>query len=221
MDHYFRPVAHWVGVVLLGMSTAVHGAGVELVLEDSAGQPVANAVVALLPEKQIDAEHGRPTAIMDQRNRQFAPYVLAVRSHTLVRFPNSDDIRHHVYSFSPAKRFELRLYHGTTAEPVLFDQPGEVVLGCNIHDAMIGYIYVVDTKWFAVSDARGRVALSDVPPGDYDLQVQHPRLAEPSVEQRLRLATDQKLERTLVLPEFEPDPRQREPDSELERLFKR
>ena len=80
-----------------------------------------------------------------------------MRSGTSVAFPNSDNIRHHVYSFSLAKRFELRLYQGTQSAPVVFDSPGVVVLGCNIHDWMVGYIYVTDDSRFAVSDEHGRV----------------------------------------------------------------
>lgn len=205
---------------LLLVASHARGAGLALTLEDSSGQPVPDAVVALLPAVVGDFRD-RPTAIMDQRERQFAPYVLAVRTNTLVYFPNGDDIRHHVYSFSPAKRFELRLYHGTTAEPVLFDKAGEVVLGCNIHDAMIGYIYVVDSEWFAVSGPDGQVSLDGVPAGDYRLQVQHPRLAEAWYEPSLTLGGDRTVTRTLSLPELQPDPRQSEPISELERLFKR
>jgi hypothetical protein len=100
--------------------------------------------------------------------------VLAVRSGTRVAFPNSDNIRHHVYSFSPAKHFELRLYQGTPSEPVLFDKPGAVVLGCNIHDWMVGYVYVTDDPWFAVSDAQGRVQLDSVPVGSYAVSLWHP-----------------------------------------------
>ena len=100
--------------------------------------------------------------------------MLAVRTGTSVSFPNSDDIRHQVYSFSPAKRFELRLYQGTPSEPVLFDKPGLVVLGCNIHDWMLGYIYVTDDPWFAVSDEHGRAAIADLPAGRYAVTLWHP-----------------------------------------------
>jgi hypothetical protein len=78
-----------------------------------------------------------------------------------------------VYSFSPAKVFEIKLYAGTPAAPVLFDKPGEVVLGCNIHDNMVGYVYVVDTPFFAKTDKSGRARIEGLPPGDYDVQVRH------------------------------------------------
>src|SRR3989338_522709 len=103
------------------------------------------------------------------------PLANAVLSGTAVSFPNSDNIRHHVYSFSLAKRFELRLYQGTPSEPVVFDKPGVVVLGCNIHDWMVGYVYVTDDPWFAVSDAQGKLNLEQLPAGTYTASLWHPQ----------------------------------------------
>jgi plastocyanin len=116
-----------------------------------------------------------PKADMDQRDQRFAPHVLAVRTGTQIRFPNSDDIRHQVYSFSPAKRFELRLYGGTPSDPVLFDKPGVVVLGCNIHDWMLGYVYVTDDPWFGVSNDKGTLILEQMPAGHYVATLWHPQ----------------------------------------------
>lgn len=139
---------------------------------DAQGKPLGEAVLTLSGGPAPTAPPGK--AVMDQVNQQFLPHVLAVRSGTEVSFPNRDDIRHHVYSFSPAKRFELRLYHGTPSAPVLFDKPGLVVLGCNIHDWMVGYIYVTDDAWFGVADDAGKLSL-DVPPGHYKATLWHPR----------------------------------------------
>lgn len=150
----------------------VHAAALQAELVDAAGQPLADAVISL--RGPLDAPQAPSPARMDQRNKQFLPHVLAVRTGTSVAFPNSDDIRHQVYSFSPAKRFELRLYQGTPSEPVLFDKPGLVVLGCNIHDWMLGYIYVTDDPWFAVSDERGRAAIAELPAGRYAVTLWHP-----------------------------------------------
>ena len=154
-------------------SAPLSAASLQAELLDSQGQPLANAVLSLR------GPSGPPPApelsLMDQRAQQFAPNVLVVRSGTAVSFPNSDNIRHHVYSFSPAKRFELRLYQGTPSEPVIFDTPGVVVLGCNIHDWMVGYIYVTDDPWFAVSDEQGRLSLEQVPPGAYTVSLWHPQ----------------------------------------------
>lgn len=155
------------------LSTPLHAASLQAKLVDNQGQPLANAVLSL--RSAVAPVVAPATAVMDQRSQQFAPTVLAVRSGTSVAFPNSDNIRHHVYSFSLAKRFELRLYQGTPSEPVIFDTPGVVVLGCNIHDWMVGYIYVTDDPWFAVSDEQGRLSLEQLPPGAYTVSLWHPQ----------------------------------------------
>jgi hypothetical protein len=95
-----------------------------------------------------------------------------------VKFPNSDNIRHQVYSFSPTKRFELRLYEGTPSDPVLFEKPGVVVLGCNIHDWMLGYIYVTDDPRFGVTDAQGKLTLEQLPAGSYQATLWHPQVRD-------------------------------------------
>ena len=114
--------------------------------------------------------------MVDQIDKEFMPYVKPIRVGSQVKFPNKDDIRHHVYSFSPARKFELPLYRGTPAQPVLFDKPGIVKLGCNIHDWMIGYIYVTETPYFGKTAREGRVDLDDLPPGRYRAHVWHPRM---------------------------------------------
>ncbi|MFI8607591.1 methylamine utilization protein [Pseudomonas sp. NPDC077649] len=157
---------------VLVLHGSAHAAALQAELVDAAGQPLADAVISL--RGPLDAPQLPSPARMDQRNKQFLPHVLAVRTGTSVSFPNSDDIRHQVYSFSPAKRFELRLYQGTPSEPVLFDKPGLVVLGCNIHDWMLGYIYVTDDPWFAVSDEHGRAAIAELPAGRYAVTLWHP-----------------------------------------------
>jgi plastocyanin len=141
---------------------------------DAQGQPVAGAVLSLSGPAQVKPS---AAAVMDQIDKQFVPAVLAVATGTAVSFPNRDDIRHQVYSFSPAKRFELRLYEGTPSAPLTFDQPGLVILGCNIHDWMLGYVYVTDDPWFGVSDAEGRIHL-DAPAGQYPATLWHPALVD-------------------------------------------
>ncbi|WP_068826207.1 methylamine utilization protein [Pseudomonas sp. BMS12] len=162
-------------LVLGGLGSVSAGAAtLDIDLRDGQGQPLENAVFSLRGAGPAPAA---AQGVMDQRNKQFLPRVLAVRTGTSVKFPNSDNIRHHVYSFSPAKRFELRLYQGTPSEPVLFDKPGLVVLGCNIHDWMLGYVYVTDDPWFAVSDERGHVRL-ELPAGTYQVSLWHPQVAD-------------------------------------------
>jgi plastocyanin len=155
---------------------------------DAGGAPIANAVIAL--QGDVPAAAAVPAAgVMDQRDRQFAPHVLVVQRNASVKFPNSDDIRHQVYSFSPAKPFNLPLYHGVPAEPVTFDKAGQVVLGCNIHDQMLGYIVVVDTPWFGKSDAAGRVSIAGVPAGTYRARLWYPGMAESAaaIEKAVRI----------------------------------
>src|SRR6185369_4397725 len=124
------------------------------------------------------------TAVIDQIGKQFVPHVLVVPVGTAVSFPNRDQIRHHVYSFSPAKTFEIPLYAGQPERLIDFDRPGEVVLGCNIHDWMKAYVFVVDTPYFAVTDAAGLAAIA-LPAGDYRVEVWHPQQdGEPSATAR-------------------------------------
>lgn len=183
---------HALQAMLLGAVCAYSPLGAAASLQarlvDASGQPLANAVLSL--RGPLGAEAEPAAAVMDQQAKQFVPNVLAVRTGSAVNFPNSDDIRHHVYSFSPAKRFELRLYQGTPSEPVRFDKPGVVVLGCNIHDWMVGYVYVTDDPWFVVSDQQGRAPLEQMPPGRYRVSLWHPLLPDmqPQVESELTLS---------------------------------
>jgi plastocyanin len=148
---------------------------VEALVDDDRGKPVADAVVSVVPATGPPVSRAAP-AVIDQQNKEFVPHVLAVSVGTPVTFPNRDNIRHHVYSFSTAKRFELPLYIGTPAAPVLFDKPGAVVLGCNIHDWMIGYVYVVPTPYFAKTGQDGRARVAELPAGAYEARVWHPRM---------------------------------------------
>jgi plastocyanin len=149
--------------------------GLAAVVQDDHGKPIADVIVSLTSPEP--APGPRPaSAVMDQQNKAFVPQILAVQVGASVAFPNRDNIRHHVYSFSPAKRFELPLYIGTPATPVVFDKPGVVVLGCNIHDWMVGYIYVLATPYFAKTGEDGKAHLADVPPGPYEARVWHPRM---------------------------------------------
>lgn len=210
-----------IGVLLVGAlcTPLATAAGLTVTVTDPQGQPLEHAAVALIGDRAGPAAEPAQ-AVVDQRNRQFQPYVLTVQSNTRVQFPNSDDIRHHVYSFSPAKRFELRLYHGATADPVLFDRAGTVTLGCNIHDAMLAFIYVVDSPWHGVSDAEGQVRLNALPSGRHQLQIQHPRLAQP-VTQPVVLEADATARHAVALEALGPDPRGERAGSDLQRLFDR
>jgi plastocyanin len=128
----------------------------------------------------LDAPAHKPQpikAVMDQVNRAFAPDLLVIPVGSTVTFPNSDSVSHQIYSFSPAKRFQLPLYHGTPYPPVHFDQPGVVTLGCNIHDEMVGYLVVTDAQYYGRTSEQG--AWSDeVARGRYRITIWHPRMRE-------------------------------------------
>ena len=188
---------HFLLSVLIFLALPGYAGQLELNVVDSQGRPVKDAVAALVPA-QTPNYATQPAAVMDQRQNMFVPRVLAIRVNTQVRFPNSDDVRHLVYSFSPAKKFELRLYHGLTAEPVLFDKPGQVVLGCNIHDSMVAYIYVVETDFFAVTNEQGKISIS-APAGNYQLQIFHPQLSGNYPESAVTLSESQAASRTITL----------------------
>jgi len=148
----------------------------EAIVTDEKGKPVPDAVVSLTAVGAQAPAPTKATLIMDQHDKEFVPYVLSVYVGTPVSFPNRDNIRHHVYSFSSPKKFELPLYIGTPASPVVFDKPGVVALGCNIHDWMLAYIYVMSTPYFAKTAADGKARLEGLAPGAYEARVWHPRL---------------------------------------------
>lgn len=142
----------------------------------SDGGPLPEAVVFLESREARAATRALAQVEVAQSERRFVPRVTVVTPGTSVRFPNRDTVRHHVYSFSPAKTFELKLYAGTPANPVLFDKPGIAVLGCNIHDTMVAWVLVVDTPHHGITDTQGLLRLEGVPPGSYRLRSWHAAL---------------------------------------------
>jgi len=143
------------------------------VLNDNS-QPIWHAVVYADPKADIPSAPQANEAVIDQIDKMFKPFVSVVRVGTRIKFPNNDNIQHHVYSFSRANKFELPLYAEQVASPVIFDKEGAVVLGCNIHDWMMAHVLVVKTPYFAVTDQNGQAFLNDLPDGDYKVQVWHP-----------------------------------------------
>lgn len=171
-----------------------HAASVDILLKDAkSGSSVEYAVVSLHPAKGRAPLPARPPLqVMDQVDKEFVPHVLPIVLGTPVSFPNKDQIKHHVYSLDETKPFELKLYRGTPAKPVIFDVPGEVSLGCNIHDHMSGYIYVLDTPWYGMSGADGKVHIGAIPAGEYKLKVWQPRLKKASsYTRKIRLGSDE------------------------------
>jgi plastocyanin len=151
-------------------------ADITVTVTDAAGKPVPDAVVT------IDARGPRPAArrfVINQRDMKFAPEVLVVPVGSTITFGNLDPYRHHVYSFSDTRKFELKLFAQGEAHPVTFDKVGVVSIGCNIHDQMQGFIHVVDTPFADRTDAKGRVTLRSLPAGRFTMQVWHSRLRAP------------------------------------------
>lgn len=160
-------------------------ADVTVTVTNGEGKPAADAVVAFYDGKTAEVNPNATGKIV-QKNKLFNPKVTVVQTGTSINFPNEDSVRHHVYSFSPAKKFELKLYSGVPTKPLLFDQAGVVTLGCNIHDSMVGYIYVVDTPFFAKTDETGKATLK-LNDGQYNYQAWLPGQTKPGVEQKIKL----------------------------------
>lgn len=155
---------------------------------DQDGRPVPDALVMLndgtvMPPAAASLE-------VAQRNAEFEPRIAVVSRGTAVQFPNRDRARHHVYSFSSARTFEIELYKGTPSDPVAFEQNGIVTIGCNVHDWMYGVIYVIDTPFYGVSTSQGR-AVVPRPAGDqFELTVWHPDQADGGVTRSVTLNAD-------------------------------
>jgi plastocyanin len=166
-------------VTLICLMGALSGTAAEIsvMVVDRDGHGVGEVVVTATPAVANMVPRLKPT-VMDQRNLAFAPRVLVVGAGTSVEFPNNDSVSHQVYSFSAAKRFHLPLYKGEPHPPISFDRAGLVVLGCNIHDGMVGYIYVTDAPYFGTTESGGSLQLKDLPVGDYRLAVWSPFIAD-------------------------------------------
>lgn len=144
---------------------------------NEAGLPVSGAAVAIFVKGARSTAVPGTVADMAQRDKTFAPHLRVIQTGTSVNFPNFDTVRHHVYSFSPIKTFEIKLYAGTPTAPIVFDKAGTATLGCNIHDRMLGYIHVVDTPYFAVTDASGLLSF-ELPAGEHRIRVWTPAMGE-------------------------------------------
>ena len=171
-----RAPALFAWAVACALPSVLHAAALTVNVTDGTGKPLIDAVAMLEPVSGKAPVKPLADAEISQSKRQFQPRVTVVTTGTRVTFPNFDTVRHHVYSFSPIKTFELKLYAGVPNVPVVFDKPGVAVLGCNIHDTMAAWVVVADTPWFARSAADGRARIEAVPPGSYRLRVWHPGL---------------------------------------------
>lgn len=162
---------HCVMTMLACVWSPAYALSVQVLSADN--KPLADAVVWLTPAA---AAPPKKSAVMDQVHKTFVPYILPVQVGTTVDFPNSDSINHHVYSFSPAKRFELKLSPSMHNNHILFDKPGIVTLGCNIHDWMLAYVVVLETPYFGQTDNKGQARLDEPEGGIKEVHVWHPQI---------------------------------------------
>lgn len=217
-------------VIILTLQTTpgVHAAELVAQVVDKAGNPVPDTVILIqngTPSLPTATAPAPKQSVVDQKNKSFVPHVSVIAPGTLVSFPNSDDTRHHVYSFSDAKTFELKLYRANDAPPVAFEQSGIVTLGCNIHDNMKAYLYVTDNPLYGVSDPEGivRVPYSNMDSDsgqDLPLLVWHPQLETP-LELSAQRASAETNSIRITLPIEWQQPQQGKATNELESLLKR
>jgi plastocyanin len=163
-----------------GLAAPLVAAPLAVRVVDASGRPVRDAVVTLYPAGSA-ARPARPGGrfVVSQKNIQFHPFLTIVPVGADVSFPNFDPTKHHVYSFSPAKRFELKLFAKDQSRTIHFDKPGVVALGCNIHDQMSAFIVVTDSAWTARTNALGFAAFADAPNAPGRVTVWHPYLRVP------------------------------------------
>lgn len=179
-------------IYLILVAQVALGGDVDVYVLDREGRPVADvAVYAAKPDGQNSLPAPAANAVMDQVGKRFVPHVLIVQSGTSVEFPNSDTVAHHVYSFSHPNKFMLPMYKGLAHPPVTFEHSGVVILGCNIHDHMLGYILVVDSANYTKTDESGKASLSLQRPEDYEIKIWSPRIRD----------HEELLSKTIVSPE--------------------
>lgn len=164
-------------LALASAASSLAAAPLSVRVVDASGRPVRDAVVTLYPAGGAARQaHPGGRFVIAQHNLQFQPFITIIPVGADVSFPNLDPTKHHVYSFSPAKRFELKLFAKDQSRIVHFDRPGVVALGCNIHDQMSAFIMVTDSAWTARTNGQGMVTFADAPNAPGRLAVWHPYL---------------------------------------------
>ncbi len=178
-----------IGATALLAALSAQAADQLIQVTNETGQAQAGVAVSVYVNGVKPTGAASTVSDMGQRHKAFVPRLWVIQTGTSVNFPNFDTVRHHVYSFSPARTFEIKLYAGTPAAPVVFDKAGTATLGCNIHDKMLAYIHVVNTPLFGVTDANGQLTL-DLPAGEHRIRVWAPTMGEgnPGLEQPIKTA---------------------------------
>ena len=204
-------------ILLLGICFCLplHAGSLTVQVFNQKHQPLADAVIYLTSDETPAMPVNNHFEI-EQKDKIFKPFVTVLPIGAKTMFPNRDGIGHHVYSFSPVKKFQLPLSEYESTDTVTFDQAGVVTVGCNIHDWMVAYIYVVDTPYYAKSVKDGAAMIDNVPDGDYEIHVAHPGMKSvTAMTKRIDMAVDTKasLEFSLdIKPEYywRPSPRTEE-----------
>ncbi|MEA3080380.1 MAG: hypothetical protein QOD54_48 [Sphingomonadales bacterium] len=167
-------------LALAGAASPLAAVPLNVRVVDASGHPVRDAVVTLYPAgSAARPAHPGGRYVVAQQNLQFRPFLTVVPVGADVSFPNLDPTKHHVYSFSPAKKFELKLFAKDQSRTVHFDKAGVVALGCNIHDQMSAFIVVTDSAWTARTNSQGIASFSDAPNAPARLTLWHPYLRAP------------------------------------------
>jgi len=196
------PVTLILGLCFAWQSLAASAGNLSVSVKNDKGETVEDAVVYVSPpDRSIGTQTGSGDVMIDQKGKEFIPRMSAVHVGTKVHFPNSDNIRHHVYSFSAARTFEIPLYKGTPSNPITFDKPGVVVLGCNIHDWMSAYVFVTESPYFSVTDKEGKTKIGQLPAGSYKVEVWHPHMkgAPKPANHQVSLKNNDKAELAFVI----------------------
>ncbi len=168
---------------------------------DVEGKPVGNVVVYLQNHETAAMPLPHHNHEIEQTDKKFAPYVSVVRQQEEIAFTNHDDITHHVYSFNAPARFDFRLQPGESSDVADFAEPGVIAMGCNIHDWMSGYVMVVDTPFYTLTDDEGLATFADVPPNAYHLVAWHPQMAkDETVDQHIVMPATAEIRLQLTQP---------------------
>ena len=182
-----------IALALASAATPLAAAPLSVRVVDAAGRPIRDAVVTLYPAgNAARAARPGPRFSIAQQNLQFRPFLTIVPVGSDVSFPNLDPTKHHVYSFSPAKKFELKLFAKDQSRTIRFDKPGVVALGCNIHDQMSAFVVVTDSAWTARTNPQGLVTFGDAPNAPGRVKVWHPYLRGPGGELQQQVAPTQR-----------------------------
>jgi plastocyanin len=175
---------HKLFILLVALPVLGQAEPLQVHITDVDGNSVSNVVVYLQNHETAAMPQAHHNHEIEQRDKMFAPYVSVVRQHEAVVFTNHDDITHHVYSFNAPARFDFRLQRDASNSVTEFAEPGVIAMGCNIHDWMSGYVMVVDTPFYTVTDEQGIAMFADVPASEYQLVAWHPQMAKDEVADR-------------------------------------